>query len=103
MSLTPIETWSNICLSYNLITGYRVIRRILPCQPVNRLSFVTHDPSRPLPGLRQHALLARPGDAHGDAEHASRSRGLDQGGQSAFEQGARNRAGVARDALAALR
>src|SRR5580704_2981318 len=104
MSATPMETWSNMgSLLYNLITGYMVMTTDRACQPVNRLLSPEDESPRSLPGVRQHALLARPGRAHRDAESAGGSRGMDgrqwraAGGQAAGA--ARVRAGdrAARD------
>src|SRR5258708_12848692 len=70
MSATPMETWSNMDSSCNFITGYMVMVKDRACQPVNRLLSPDDEPPRSLPGVRQYALLARPGRAHRDAEAA---------------------------------
>src|SRR5712671_5830537 len=77
MSATPMETWSNMDSSCNFITGYMVMMEDRACQPVNRLLSPDDESPRSLPGVRQHALLARPGRAHRDAEGAGGSRGVD--------------------------
>src|ERR1700676_1491730 len=64
-------------LLYNWITGYMVMAEDRACQPVNRLLSPDDESPRSLPGVRQHALLARPSRAHRDAERAGGSLGLD--------------------------
>src|SRR5258708_7868461 len=39
----------HVFLLYNYISGYMVRKTKRPCQPVNRLSSVDHEPTRPLP------------------------------------------------------
>src|SRR3990167_3236963 len=89
-----METWSNIVeISYNFITGYMVILPCQTCQPPNRLLNPEDESPRPVPGIRQYALLAGPSGADRNAERTRGSGRLDCG-QRGPE--ARQAAGAAR-------